>query len=255
MRKCCFSVFLLLAAMTCGRTDFQARVTLDIPPVPDGEVCHYRVLARADSVGTYTSLVRHDWLGDEELPVYGLMVVLRLTTGKVATTDSSVVLVRRTNLLPRSSFRFIRTGAALSTTAANYSDKAVAVSSYLAGEEMQRLLPLSARTFDIDELTFLGRALKFEKNKPVKVAVINTMGPPAGGAVIDAEFRPAGSEMVTVPAGSYDCRKVLLKAMDTEIELCYEKYGTGRLIRYRAEGAGITFELLPGLPEPVTDGQ
>jgi hypothetical protein len=250
-----YCAFLLLAAMTCGRTDFQARLALEIPPIPDGEVCNYRVLARNDSVGSYTTLVRHDWLGDEELPVFGLMVVMRIATGKVATTDSSVVLVRRNNLLPRSSFRFIRTGAALSTTAANYSDKSVAVSSYIAGEEKQRLLPVSTRTFDIDQLTFLGRSLKFDKNKPVKITVINTMGPPAGGGVLDAEFTLLGDEMVTVPAGTYDCRRVMLKAMGAEIELCYEKYGTGRLVRYRAEGAGMTIELLPAPPEPVTDGR
>jgi len=250
-----YSAFLLLAATTCGRTDFQARIALNVPPIPDGEVCNYRVLARTDSIGTYTALVRQDWLGDEELPVFGVAVVMRTATGQVPTTDSSVVLVRRSNLLPRSSFRFIRTGAALSTTAANYSDKSVAISSYLAGEEKQRLLPVTARTFDIDELTFLGRSLRFDKTKPVKITVVNPMGPPPGGASFEAEFLLKGDEMVSVPAGSFDCRKLMLKAMDMEIELWYEKYGTGRLVKYRAEAAGLTIELLPTPPEPVTGGR
>jgi len=261
MRKWYFALFPLLAAMTCGRTDFQARIALEVPPIPDGEVSHYRVLARSDAIGTYTTLVRHDWLGDDEMPVFGIAVVMRTMTGQVPTTDSSVVLVKRTNLSPRSSFRFIRTGAALSTTAANYSDKSVAVSSYLAGEEKQRLLPVTARTFDIDELTFLGRALRFDKSKPIKIKVVNPMGPPPGGGVFDAEFELKGDEMVTVPAGSFDCRKLLLRLMDeqkaalAEIELWYEKYGTGRLIKYRAEGSGLTIELLPAPPEAVSGGQ
>jgi hypothetical protein len=234
----------LLAAVRCGRTDFQARVALDVPPIPDGEYCRYRVLALADSIGSYETFVRHDWLGEDELPVYDLIVVMRSATGKVPTTDSSFLYLYRRDLRPRSSFRFIRTGAALSTTAANYSDKSVAVSSYISGQEGQRLLPATSRTFDIDQLTFLGRSLKFDGKKPVKVSVVNPMGPPAGGVVLDAEFTLAGDESVTVPAGTFDCRKVLFRAGDSEIELWYEKFGTGRMVRYRARAAGMTIELL-----------
>jgi hypothetical protein len=240
---------LALLACQCGRTDFQARVAVDVPPIPDGEACYYRVLALSDSIGSYATFVRHDWLGEDKVPVFDLIVVMRTATGKVPTTDSSFLYVRRNDLLPRSSFRFIRTGAALSTTAATYSATSVAVSGYVSGQEQQRLFPVTTRTFDIDQLTFLGRSLKFDKRKPVKVAVVNPMGPPAGGVVMEAEFAPSGDESVTVPAGTFDCRKLTFRALDAEIELWYEKYGTSRLVKYRAPSTGMTIELMPRAPE------
>lgn len=241
---------LVLAAGRCGRTDVETKLNIALPPLPDGEVNQYRVRVVNDSIGILTATLHHDWLepaseAEEPLPVFALVLVTRTMTGKVPTTDSSLLHVRRSDLAPRSSFRFIRTGSALSTTACNYGTGSVAVSSYASGEEKQRLLPTSARTYDIDELTLLGRALKLEPKKPASIAVINPMGPPLGGTMYAAEFRWAGDEEVTVPAGTFDCRKVQLLIGQGQIELWYEKAGTQRLVRYLAAGSGMVIDLLP----------
>ncbi|OYD16282.1 hypothetical protein CH330_03275 [candidate division WOR-3 bacterium JGI_Cruoil_03_51_56] len=234
---------ILVLVVQCGKKDLQSELSLSIPSVPDGETNTYRIMALNDSIGTYTTILEHTWIG--EVPAFALTLITHSTTGKVATLDSSFIYVSRNKLVPLSSFRFIRIGSVLTTTAANYGPGSVAVSTYRAGEEKQRLLPYTPKTFDNDELTFLGRALRLEPNKPAKLTILSPMGHPFGGSVREAEFSYGGNEMVTVPAGSFDCRKLVLKTGVSEVEMWYEKSGTKRLIRYRAPSTGITMELLP----------
>ncbi len=247
--SCLLPIFYLLSCQ-CGRTDLEARLNLSLPPLPDGEVNHYRVRALDDSIGTYTTMIKYDWLqpakpDEEPLPVYMVVLVTRTRTGNVPVTDSSFLHVRRDNLTPRSSFRFIWTGPALATTAANYGTQSVAVSSFAAGEERRQLFPITAKTYDIDGLVLLGRALKLEPKKPARLTVINPMGPPFGGAMYEAEFHLAGDEQISVPAGVFDCCRLELSMGEEQIDLWYEKAGTRRLVRFVAKGSGITIELLP----------
>lgn len=257
MNRLLIAACTILAACQCGRTDLEARLALEVPPLLDGEVCRYRVLAGGDSIGTYTSSLFHDWLepgldDEEPQPVFALILVTRTTTGNVPVADSSLLYVHRHNLAPRSSFRFIRTGNALSTTAANYSVHSVAVSGYASGQEVQRLLPVGNRTFDIDGVILLGRALRLETRKPIRISVINPMGPPFGGVTYDADFTWLGDELITVPAGVFDCRRVRLSMGEEKLDLWYERAGTKRLVRYTTSGSGITVEMLPPAPIPKT---
>lgn len=238
----------VLCAGQCGRKDFGKDIELRLPPIPNGETSSYRVLAGGDSVGTYETGVSHEWLG--ESPAYALLNVMRTANAGVATTDSSLVLVSRAGLAPLSAFRFIRSGEALVTTAVNYGEGSAAVSAFTSsGDEQQRMLPRDSLTFDADQLVFLGRALKLAPDRPAAVKAVNPMGPPLGGTLQPAEFRYGGDESVSVPAGGFDCRKVVLLAGVSEIFLWYEKAGTGRLVRYEATNTGLVMELLPPGPE------
>ncbi|MBN2537862.1 hypothetical protein JXB37_06260, partial [candidate division WOR-3 bacterium] len=221
---------------------------LRLPPIPNGEVCTYRVLAGGDSVGTYETVVVHDWV--RESPAFALMNVMRTRTGGVSSTDSSLMQVSRARLAPFNAFRFVRTGEALVTTAVNYGEESAAVSAFTsAGDEQQRMLPRDSLTFDTDQLVLLGRALKPAPDRQFAVKAVNPMGPPLGGTLLPAVFQYGGDESVFVPAGSFDCRKVVLLAGENEIFLWYEKAGTGRLVRYEAPDAGLAMELLPPGPE------
>lgn len=233
----------LLAAVQCGRTDLDAGVRLTPVAMVDGESNGYRVVVNNDEVGSYQTVLRHVLFKD--VPAYELTIVTKTLTGDVATTDSSILYFGRDSLAPLSSFRFIRTGQSLHTAAANYGQGSVAVSSWRAGEEEQKLLPFGARTFDSDQLTFLGRVIYLEPKKPQEVGVIM----PLTTTVRAATFEIQEDETVTVPAGTFDCRKLKL-TMDTNVvTLWYEKAGTRRLIRYEAEASGVAMELLPTVPE------
>jgi len=244
-------ICLMIAACTCGKKDFGEDLKLRIPPIPNGEFNAYRVMAGEDSIGYYTKLVAHDWV--REAPAYALVNVMHTSTGDIATRDSSLVHVSRARLTPLSAFRFIKTGTNLLTTAVNYAEQSAAVSAYSsAGGEKQQLLPMKKNTFDNDQLSFLGRALQLDPKQAILVNVVNPMGPPLGGDVITAGFRMGGDEMVTVPAGVFDCRKVIVKVEQSEVGLWYEKAGTGRLIKYSAAGTDLAMELLPPAPEETS---
>ncbi|MFO7638554.1 MAG: hypothetical protein R6X14_04515 [bacterium] len=234
----------LLLAAGCGKKDFDERLPLQLPPLPDGEISRYEIGTPAGPIGRMVTGVTIDWYG--EIPVFILDLVSRTMTGDVESVDSSIIVMRQHDLRPISAFRFIKTGAALVTTAANYGDNSIAVSTWLhTGQDEQRLLPMTAKTYDTDQLTFVGRALRLDPKRPAKIAVAEPIGPPFGGGIRPGEFRGLGDETVTVPAGSFSCRKVGLTVGDNEVELWYEKAGTGRLVRYFSTGSGITLELLP----------
>lgn len=242
----------LLCLLNCRTTSLDPGLRVIPPPLPDGEMNSYRVLAQGDSVGTYTSLLRH--VHFKGIPAYEVVIVTRAKTGRFETTDSAIVFITRDTMLPLSSFRFITTGPALVTTAANYGEKTVAVSTYSSGEEKQRLLPNAKRTYDIDQLTTLGRALRIDAGKKVPVNVVDPMGPPLGGVVRPALLSSGASETVTVPAGSFDCNRFALELEEDQVELWYEKAGACRMVRYQARATGVSIELMPSARIPPAPG-
>ncbi len=253
-KKLLFIGLLLLVACQCGTKDFDEKLSIILPPIPDGEVNHYRIATPKGPIGEFITFLRHDWI--DELPVYVLVLVTHTNTGNVEISDSSLVFMRRSDLKPLTSFRFVKTGSAMSTTAANYGENSIAISTWThSGEEKQRLLPTGPKTFDTDQLTFIGRGLKLDPDRPAVINVVDPMGPPAGGTIHRGEFRIRADETVTVPAGTFACRRFTLSVAENEVDLWYERAGTGRLVLYRANGSGITIELLPGAQSgPVVPG-
>lgn len=235
---------LVFAACMCGKKDFGEKLSLSLPPVADGEFATFRVMANGDSIGTMSTLFAFDYLRD--IPAYVQVIITRTRAGNVETVDSSVVYMGRNHLNPLSSFRFIRKGENLVTAAANYGEKSIAVSTYGMQGEKQRLLPFDAKTYDTDQLTLIGRALKPEPGKPARLNIASSMGPPAGGTVMGGEFEFLGDEVVTVPAGTFDCRRLGLTVGESQVELWYERSGTGKLVRYRSPQ--VSMELLPSAP-------
>jgi hypothetical protein len=183
----------------------------------------------------------------KERPALRLDLITATTSGAIQTIDSSIVFVSADSLRPLSSFRFVRVGPALTTTAVNYVREAAAIATFAAGEEVQRLLPFDSRTFDSDMLILLGRAIQLAKDRPVEIKVVNPMGPPAGGGLFEGRVGLVGEEAVTVPAGTFNCRKVVFDLGAYVIAVWYEKTGSQRLIRYETPRGDVSqvMELLP----------
>lgn len=235
------SAFLCLC---CGKADLSKFVRVEVPPIPDGEVTEYVVMSNDEQIGFYTMTTRRvDFRG---LPAMRLDVVSKTMQGDIPTLDSSTVFVTRDSMKPMATFRFVRTGPALATTAANYAPNSVGIATYTPQEEKQRLLPLGPFAYDADQLNALGRAIRLPTTgKPIDVQVVSPMGPPVGGAVFDGKFGIAGDEVVSVPAGTFDCYKLILNMGQHVIGLWYEKTGSRRMVRYATPGGGLVMELLP----------
>jgi hypothetical protein len=239
------ALFVVLAS--CGRTDVGKALTIEPPPV-EYEASQYALTVRGQAAGTYLMLVRR---GDyDERPAFRLDLVARTGTGEAEAVDSSVVFLSRDGLVPLTTFRFLRAGTRFITTAANYKTEAVAVATYSTQGETQKLFPFGPGHYDSDQLTFLGRAFTLPEKMTREITVINPMGPPFGGNYYKARVTGAGSEVVQVPAGRFECSRLTFQLPTHSIDVWYEQAGFRRVIRYEDPSSGTTIELLPGTATP-----
>jgi hypothetical protein len=242
-RPICLTLLLAGMLASCGTTTVGKGRIIVLPPIPDGEVSRYQMLLNGAPNGTLTSIVTQTVF--KEQPAWRLDIIAQTAAGGLPSTDSSAVYLTRDSLVPLSSFRFVRTGNALIATAANYIKEGVAVTTWSAGEEQQRMLPRTGWSYDTDQLTFLCRALRLPEGRPVSIQVVSPMGPPSGGIVFEGKVGLMSDAQVTVPAGTFDCTRVLLNIGPHVVQVWYEKTGARRMVRYEQTGTGIELELLP----------
>jgi hypothetical protein len=216
------------------------------PALPDGEVTEYAILSAGRQVGVFSMTVRH--VEFREVPAYQLDLVAKTRDGATETVDSSLVFVSRDSMVPLTAFRFIITGGATATTAANYGDSAVAVSAYAQGDERQQLLPIRPRTYDADQLNILGRVIQIKGRQPVDILVVSPMGPPFGGNVFEGRLSMAGEEVARVPAGSIGCTRLVFEFGQQRFTTWYEKTGVHRMVRYATGDGAMEMQLLASRP-------
>jgi hypothetical protein len=240
---------LVLSALSldgCGRAGPGSGMKAAAPVLPDGEVTEYVMLSAGRHVGEFSMTIQH--VAFREVPAYRLDRVAKTRDGAIETNDSSLVFVTRDGMVPLTSFRFIKTDGAMTTTAANYGDSAVAVSVYAQGGEQQQMLQFGPRTYDADELPMLGRVIQVHGRRPVDIRIVSPMGPPPGGAVLEGRLSSAGEETVLVPAGSFSCDKLLFEFGRQKISVWYEKTGAHRMVRYMVGNGGLDMQLLASRP-------
>ena len=241
-----FLVLLTLVLGGCGRVSPVSSMKVAGPVLPDGEKTEYVILSAGRQTGTFSMTVQHVTFRD--VPSYRLDLVARTRDGSGETTDSSLVFVSRDGMVPLTSFRFITTGGATMTTAANYGDSSVAVSAYAQGGEHQQLLPLGPRAYDADQLTVLGRVIQIQGRQPIDIQIVSPMGPPPGGAVLDGRLSFVGNEAARVPAGNFDCVKLLIEIGPQKVTAWYEKTGVHRMVRYSTADGKLDMQLVASRP-------
>jgi len=242
-------LFLVLSVLVlggCGRVSPAAGVKVAGPLLPDGERTDYVILNAGREIGTLSMTVRH--VVFQGTPAYELDIVAKTRDGSVETVDSSLVFVTRDSMVALTTFRFIVTGDAITTTAANYGDSAVAVSAYAQGNERQQLLPMDPRTYDADQLVVLGRVIQIKGRQPVDIRVLSPMGPPLGGNVFEGRISPAGEEVARVPAGSIGCTKLFFEFEHQKFTVWYEKTGAHRMVRYLTGDGDMEMQLVVSRP-------
>jgi hypothetical protein len=217
---------------------------MSVPPIPDGEATAYRIVEDGKPTGIMVVITSRDEFRDERALRIDLLA--RSETDSGVTTDSSVLYVTRDSMAPITTFRFVRVNGRLAfTSAANYLPDSVAVTAYTQDQQSQKMLPANRRTYDIDELTSLGRAIQFTPGRTGAIRIINPAGPPFGGALIDVKVSPGGEEPIDVPAGTFDCYKLVVNLGPQQVNLWYEKAASRRMVRYEAPGSRLVMELLP----------
>jgi hypothetical protein len=241
-----FFVLLIPVLSGCGRVGPVSGMKVAGPALPDGEVTEYVILSAGRQVGVFTMTVQH--IAFREVPSYRLDLVAKTRDGATETTDSSLVFVTRDGMVPLTSFRFIASGGARMTTAANYGDSSVAVSAYAQGSEQQQWLPFGPRTYDADQLTVLGRGLQIQGRQPIDIRIVSPMGPPLGGAVMDGRLSLVGDEAARVPAGNFNCARLLFEIGPQKVTVWYEKTGVHRMVRYLTGDGEVEMQLVASRP-------
>jgi len=236
-----YLILLALFLGGCGRTSPVSGMTLTGTVLPDGEVTAYTLLSAGRQIGLLTMTIQH--VTYRERPSYGIELVAKTRDGAQETTDSSLIFVTRDSMVPLTTFRFIKTGSDIAATAANYGDSAVAVSAYAQGDQQQQMLPFGPRTYDADQLTVLGRVIRVQGRQPIDIRIISPMGLPAGAATLDCRLSFIGDDAVRVPAGNFNCTKLLLQFGSQKVTVWYEKTGAHRMVRYRTEDGELEMQL------------
>jgi hypothetical protein len=178
-------------------------------------------------------------------PAFVFTTIDRVRPGNFDRLDSTIVFATRDSLIPMAGFHFRRTGPVLVTAAALYRPGSVGITTYdpRSGEAC-RALPLPAGTFDANQMWILGRAIRLPLGGSAEVVAIQILSEPPGGAFERTTVSPGTDEMLTVPAGTFDCSQLLMvKGTDT-IRLWYEKTGSHRLVRSLGSD-GQLVELVP----------
>ena len=63
------------------------------------------------------------------------------------------------------------------------------------------------------------------------------------GARIPASATLTGTETITVPAGTFECRRVRFAVAGQDVDIWYETAGLRRMVRYTAPVADLVMEL------------
>ncbi len=250
-----------LLFVSCGRTDVDnrnQRLLLEPARVPEVETLHYRIVIAGIEVGTRLQATDTTTL-NLTVPAFSVMTVDRVRLGNVEQADSTIVQMSRDSLFPVAAFRFLRKGPLLVTAAALFRQAntagatgSVGITTYEEGTgEVCRALPFGAGRKGCGELSllgWLGRAIALATGQEDELLCAWLLSEPPGGAVLLVRVRSDGEETVTVPAGSFECKRMqfVIGGADT-LRCWYAIAGTHQMIRSQSS-TGELVELVNRRP-------
>jgi|GEM_PF-922994 len=239
------SLLLLLTLCLCGRAGkvtLQPIVRIDPPPIVDGETCVYEIADKNNSQvairRVITTRVQY-----AELPAFQV-TTLEQETKNSPPIESTVVYISREDLTPIASFKFSRPPKPLITTAAIYQEAFAEIVSITKEGEFKRHIPIGAHTFDVNQLTMLGRTLRFAQAKPYNILIVVPTTTPPGGMSLAGKVSPPNIDTITTPAGTFECYKLIIESDSTKQQLWFEKIGARRLIQLIDGKTGETVRLI-----------
>lgn len=230
------SAFCFLLALSCRPAPGPA---LADHAWPELEQLAYSLVVDSVPLGVYTLATRAlDTLGVPALEVASL-TALQMPAGTMS--DSSVVLARRSSLLPLRSRRTVSLASGSGSSTVLYSAGRAAITAERPAETSRVSLKVDRRTFDNDQLTTLLRVLVVPPDSTVALQAVSGLATIA----IPVRVRSLPDEPAVVPAGEFTCRRLAMTILGRDIDLWYEPGGARRLIRYSDPQSRLVMELLP----------
>lgn len=259
MRAClvlCATAVAVLV-ISCGRVDLGSqseRLLLEPGRLAETERLHYRILLAGLELGTRLQVTDTTTL-NVTVPAFSVMTVDRIRLGNIEQTDSTIVQMRRDSLIPIATFRFRRKGPLMVTAAALFrqggaagAGGSVGITTYEPGTgESYRVLPFGTGGSGCGErslLSWLGKAMVLPAGQEAGLTCAWVLSEPPGGAVVQVNVAADREEVVSVPAGSFECRQLRFVIAGTETLRCWYSIGDrSRLVKSRSS-SGEELELL-----------
>ncbi len=216
-----------------GKTVLQPFTKIAVPPIVDGELNLYEWFdteRESLTTGYRTVLINRV---QSEVPVF-----------KISTTDfnlehvpteSTVVLTTRDVMTPIVSTVVLVNNETLNSITTSYHGDRAEVVTRIKGEEIRNYIPIGVLTYDVNQLLTLGRAVRIPPQAPLHILVVIPLTTPPGGMSVVARFIRLGGDTISVPAGLFDCERMVLEISGRREFYLYEKGGPRRLISYYDE--------------------
>ena len=239
-----------------GRTVLQPIARFAPPPVVDGETVVYEwINLRGNSEPLGTRLMKVSRV-NLEIPCFRLYTVDRFPApdSRLANryrTESTVVTFNRADLTPLSSLIYPAENDTLLFITTLYQERNARIITRTSDGDIENRLPTGALTYDFFQLPFLCRSLKIISTEiPLHILVITPLTVPPGGMSTIAELSFAGTDTVGIPAGSFECEKILVHQPYLDEIYWIEKTGARRIILYKNLTTGRGLRLTTSTVNP-----
>jgi hypothetical protein len=234
--------FVLVLFVGCG---YKTWIPLSIPDLPEAETNRYVITIQGDTSGFHTSTLRKRTKHQRAL--LELTAVTQIDVPGKQSNDSIWLMVRAHDLQPVEAFRQVTKPDGMGGSMVRYEKGKAIVQSGTPLGRREAELDLGPDVTDNDLLTALLRAVAIPVGSKLQIKLVVAMA----ATLTDATIERLEDETVTVPAGTFECRKYEVAVAGMSLIVWYEKQGAHRMVRYEAPSAGMLMELLPETEIPV----
>lgn len=199
----------------------------------DGEIRTYSVIVKGDTIGKTTYKIKYVKEG------YEIDVLTEIESKGQKTSDHSIVTVEKNTLRPLKEERKISVGDLVYEVKAIYTQKNSKIKIKTPMGEKETQIELSENSFDNETITMVLRNIPFKTGYKAKIYSIV----PLSATSVPIEINVMENEIIKVPAGEFESRKINLKFAGREINIWYNEKSPREMIKYEDTQQGITMVL------------
>lgn len=185
-----------------------------------------------------------------EIPCFRLVTIDRFPAPNFQApnryrNESTVVTFNREDLTPVSSLICPAENDTLLFIATLYKERSAQIITRTSAGDIENHLPTGALTYDFCQLPFLCRSLKIVGAEiPLHILLVTPLTVPLGGMSTITELSLAGTDTIDIPAGSFECEKILIHQPHLDEIYWVEKTGARKIILYENLSTGRGLRLI-----------